>query len=139
MRPAKLAIGLLVTGNFLHVVGVEPQLGRDFRPEEDQVPSRDAVVILGHEFWTQQFGADPSILGRTVRLNGADFTVVGVTPPGFTGVDQFVRFQFYAPLMMWPRFTPDESARLFEARDYRRLTSWDASETASPRHRHRRS
>jgi len=120
--PAKLAIGLLVTGNFLHVVGVEPQLGRDFRAEEDQVPSRDAVVILGHEFWTQQFGADPSILGRSVRLNGADFTVVGVTPPGFTGVDQFVRFQFYAPLMMWPRFTPDESARPFEARDYRRLT-----------------
>src|SRR6185436_10305914 len=87
--PAKLTIGLLVTGNFFHVIGVEPQLGRDFRPEEDQVPGRDAVVILGHEFWTQQFAADPSILGRTVRLNGADFTVVGVTPPGFTGVDQY--------------------------------------------------
>jgi putative ABC transport system permease protein len=120
--PARLAIGLLVTGNFFHVVGVEPQLGRDFRTEEDAVPGRDAVVILGHEFWVQQFGADPSILGRSVRLNGADFTVVGVAPPGFTGVDQFVRFQFYTPLMMWPHFTPDNGAAVFEARDYRRLT-----------------
>ena len=120
--PAKLAIGLLVSGNFFHVIGVEPQFGRDFRPEEDQVQGRDAVVILGHEFWMQQFGGDPSVLGRAVRLNGADFTIVGVAPRGFTGVDQFVRFQFYIPLMMWPRFTTDAGVAMFEARDYRRLT-----------------
>jgi predicted permease len=120
--PAKLSIGLLVGGNFFRVIGVEPQLGRDFRPEEDEVPGRNAVVILGHEFWAREFGADRSILGRTVRLNGAEFTVVGVAPAGFTGVDQFVRFQFYAPLMMWPRFTADAGVRIFEARDYRRLT-----------------
>jgi predicted permease len=120
--PARLTIGMLVTGNFFGVAGIEPQLGRDFRPEEDQVPGRDAVVILGHEFWVQQFGADPSVLGRTVRLNGAEFTVVGVAPAGFTGVDQYVRCQFYTPLMMWPHFTPDAGDRLFEARDLRRLT-----------------
>jgi predicted permease len=120
--PAKLTIGLLVTGNFFRVIGIAPHLGRDFRPEEDRVPGRDAVVILGHQFWVQQFAADPSILGRTVRLNGAEFTVIGVTPAGFTGVDQYVRFQFYTPLRMWPRFTPDAGDRLFEARDVRRLT-----------------
>ena len=120
--PARLTIGLLVTGNFFRVVGVQPQLGRDFRPEEDQVPARDAVVILGHEFWRQQFGGDPAILGRTVRFNGADFTVVGIAPAGFTGVDQFTRFQFYTPLMMWPAFSPDAGVALFEARDDRRLT-----------------
>jgi putative ABC transport system permease protein len=118
----KLTIGMLVTGNFFQVVGIKPQLGRDFRPEENQVPGRDAVVILGHDFWAQQFGADPSILGRRVRINGIDFTVVGVAPAGFTGLDQYVRFQFYAPLMMWPRLTTTPNVQLFEARDVRSLT-----------------
>ena len=118
----KLSIGMMVSGNFFRVIGVKPQLGRDFRPEEDQVPGRDAVVILGYDFWAQQFGADPSILGRTVRLNGIDFTVVGVAPSGFTGLDQYVRFQFYAPLMMWPRLTTTPNVPVFEARDVRSLT-----------------
>ena len=61
------------------------------------------------------------MLGRTVQLNGLPFTIVGVAPEGFTGLDQYVRFQFYAPLMMWPRVTADSIARAFEARDYRAL------------------
>ena len=67
-------------------------------------------MILGHDFWEQQFGGDRSILGRTVRLNGIEFTVVGVAPPAFTGLDQFARFDFYAPLMMWPRLMTDPDA-----------------------------
>ena len=118
----KLRIGMLVSGNFFMAMRIEPQLGRAFRPEEDQVPGRDAVVVLGHDFWEQQFGGDRSILGRAVRLNGIDFTVVGVAPAEFTGLDRLARFDFYAPLMMWPRLMPDSSARLFEARDIRRLT-----------------
>ena len=55
----KLTLGLLVSGNFFTVMGVEPELGRTFRPEEDQVPGRDAVVILSHSLWEQQFGSDP--------------------------------------------------------------------------------
>ena len=112
---------MLVSGNFFRVIGVEPELGRAFRPDEDQVPGRDAVVILGHDFWQRQFGADRSILGRTVRLNGIDFTVVGVTPAGFTGLDQYVRYEFYAPLMMWPRLMTDPKVQPFEARDFRSL------------------
>ena len=73
-------------------MGVEPELGRAFRPDEDQVPGRDAVVMLGHDFWQREFGADRSIIGRTVRLNGIDFTVIGVTPAGFTGLDQYIRY-----------------------------------------------
>ena len=117
----RLRIGMLVTANLFPVMGVEPQLGRAFRPEEDQVPGRDAVVVLGHDFWEQQFGADRSIVGRTVWLNGIAFTVVGVAPAGFTGLDQFVRFDFYAPLMMWPRLMADSSIQPFDARDFRRL------------------
>jgi predicted permease len=117
----RLRIGMLVTGNLFPTIGIEPQLGRRFRPEEDQVPGRDAVVILGHNFWQQQFDADRSIVGRTVWLNGIAFTVVGVAPAGFTGLDQFTRFDFYAPLMMWPRLVADSSAQPLEARDFRSL------------------
>jgi macrolide transport system ATP-binding/permease protein len=117
----KLCVGMLVSGSFFRVVGVEPQLGRDFRPDEELVPGRDAVVILGHDFWEQQFGADPAILGRAVRLNGIEFTVVGVAPAGFTGLDQYVRFQFYAPIMMWPRLIENPGVRPLEARDFRSL------------------
>jgi macrolide transport system ATP-binding/permease protein len=120
--PPKLRIGMLVSGNFFTVMGVEPQLGRPFRPEEDQVPGRDAVVILGHDFWEQEFAASRSVLGQTVRLNGIDFTVIGVAPPQFTGMNQFVRFDFFAPLMMWPSLAADPKIRPLEARDLRQLT-----------------
>jgi MacB-like periplasmic core domain len=72
-RPGELPqmkTGMLVSGNLFCAIGVEPELGRGFRPEEDQVPGRDAVVVLGHDFWETQLGADRSIIGRTVRLNG---------------------------------------------------------------------
>ena len=71
-----LVSGKLFRGN----ASAEPALGRAFRAREDQVPGRDAVVVLGHEFWTRMFSADPSVIGRTVRLNGDPFTVIGVTP-----------------------------------------------------------
>src|SRR5204862_4559575 len=90
--------------------------------EEDEVPGRDGVVMLGHDFWTQQFGADPSVLGRTVRINGVEFTVIGVTPKSFTGLDQYTRFEFYAPLMMWKRLMTERGIEPFEARDFRGLT-----------------
>jgi predicted permease len=118
----KLTLGLLVSGNFFTVMGIEPELGRNFRPEEDQVPGRDAVVILGHTLWEQQFGADPSILGRQVQLSGIDFTVVGVAPARFTGMNQFVRADFFAPLMMWPRLAGDPAARPLEDRNLRSVT-----------------
>src|SRR5450759_493569 len=70
--------GMMVSGNYFHVLGVEPRLGRGFREEEDQVPGRDAVVVLGPDFWKHEFASDPSVLGRIIRLNGTEFTVIGV-------------------------------------------------------------
>jgi predicted permease len=117
----KLTMGLVVSGNFFTVLGVAPHVGRDFRPDEASVPDRDAVVILSHELWANQLGRDPSIVGRTIRLNGIEFTVVGVAAGGFTGLDQYARFQFYVPLTMWPRLA-DPGARPLDARNFRRLT-----------------
>jgi predicted permease len=118
----RLKLGLLVTGNMLSLMGVSPTIGRDFRPDEDQAPGRDAVVILGQTMWEQEFGADASVLGRRVRISGIDFTVVGVTPPSFTGMDQFVRSDFFVPIMMSPRLIAESKAASLEARDARNLT-----------------
>jgi macrolide transport system ATP-binding/permease protein len=95
--------GVLASGNFFGVMGVQPELGRAFRPDEDQVPGRDAVVVLSHNFWEQEFAADPAVLGRTVQLNGIPFTVIGVLPAKFTGLDQWIQPAFYAPLRMRPQ------------------------------------
>jgi macrolide transport system ATP-binding/permease protein len=103
------------------VLGVTPVVGRGFRPDEDQVPGRDAVVVLGNTMWEQEFGSDPGVLGRTIRLNGIEFTVIGVTPPEFTGLDPIVRTDFYIPLMMSPRIIADPKVGSLEARDARNL------------------
>jgi putative ABC transport system permease protein len=117
----RLTMGMLVSGNFFPVMGVEPELGRAFRLDEDQVAGRDAVVMLGHDFWERELGADRAILGRTIRLNGSAFTVIGVAPAGFTGLDQYIRFDFYAPLMMWQHLTTVPVSSPFDARDFRSL------------------
>ena len=95
--------GLYVSGNFFRVLGVEPALGRGFRPDEDVVEGRDAVVVLGHDFWAGQFGASPSVLGSHIRLNSIEFTIIGVAPEHFTGIDAFLRPQVFVPLSMSPR------------------------------------
>jgi predicted permease len=71
-----------VSPNYFSVLGVSPQLGRTFADGEDQ-PGRDHVVILGQELWERHFGSDTSILGRTIRLNREDYTVIGVMPSSF--------------------------------------------------------
>ena len=114
-----MKMGMLVTGNLFRTMGVEPELGRGFRPDEDQIPGRDAVLVLGHDFWEKDLAADRSILGRSVRLNGVDFTVIGVAPERFTGLDTFIRPAFFVPVMMWNRIATNPGANLLEARDQR--------------------
>ncbi len=100
---ARMKFGMYVSGNFFQVLGVEPALGRGFRPEEDQAEGRDAVVVLGHDFWVSRFGASPSVLGSKIRLNGVDLTVIGIAPEHFTGLDTFIRPTLFVPLAMSPR------------------------------------
>src|SRR5512146_2389629 len=101
----QMRAGVAVTDNFFSVLGVQPSLGRGFLPSEGQVEGRDAVVLLADDFWHSEFQADPAVIGRTLRINGIDFTVVGVAPPRFTGVDQFLRPSFYVPVMMSERLS----------------------------------
>src|SRR5215212_1995817 len=74
--------GRRVSVNLFHLLGVEPQLGRSFLPEEDQ-PGAGRVVILSHGLWQRRFGSDPGIAGKALTLNGRSYTVVGVMPQDF--------------------------------------------------------
>ena len=113
--------GMMVSGNYFHVLGVEPQLGRGFRENEDEVPGRDAVMVLGPDFWKHEFGSDPSVLGRAMRLNGTDFTVIGVAPDTFPGMQVFGRPDFYMPLAMARAFSTNPQKKFLEDRDDREL------------------
>src|SRR5258708_6066520 len=92
--------GILVSGNYFRALGVEPQLRRGFREDEDQVPGRDAAMVLGPDFWEHEFASDPAVVGRHVRLNGKEFTVIVVAPESFPGVQIFIRPDFYMPIAM---------------------------------------
>jgi predicted permease len=113
--------GMLVSGNYFKVRGVEPRLGRGFRASEDEVPGRDAVVVLAPGFWKSEFAGDPGVVGRTVRLNGTDFTVIGVAPESFPGMLVFSRPDLYVPLAMARLFSADPRKDFFMDRDARGL------------------
>jgi predicted permease len=74
--------GSYITDNFMGLLGVKPALGRDFGPADGR-PGAAKVVILGHAVWQRDFGGDPDIAGKPVRLNGESATIIGVMPPGF--------------------------------------------------------
>jgi MacB-like periplasmic core domain len=74
--------GLRVTINYFRTLGIQPALGRDFRPEEDN-PSASRVVILSNGLWRRHFGSDPSIVGKTITLSALSYLVAGVMPADF--------------------------------------------------------
>src|SRR3954467_10226990 len=118
----RVKAGMLVSGNFFRMLGVEPRLGRGFRDDEDASPGRAAVIVLGPDFWKHEFGGDPSVVGRAVRLNGSDFTIIGVAPESFPGLLIFQRPDFYMPLSMAGSFATNRDKNFFEDRDDRELT-----------------
>jgi macrolide transport system ATP-binding/permease protein len=102
--PAKLMLGLAVTPNFFDVLGLRPALGRGFRVDEDREP----VVVISDSLWDSQYGRDPSVIGRSVKLSKVDFTIIGVAPKNFPGLDRYAHESLYVPLGITPRFAPDE-------------------------------
>jgi predicted permease len=96
--------GLLVSGNYFDLLRVKPSLGRTFLPEEDSTPNGHPVVVLGYTFW-KKLGGDPAMLGNPITLNGRSFTVIGVAPASFTGVDVGFAPDMWLPISMhqWAR------------------------------------
>ena len=94
------AEGLLVSGNYFPALRLRPALGRLLGPDDDRVQGAHPVVVLSHSYWTTRFGADPSVLGGTLVVNGEPMTIVGVAAAGFSGNTMTDRPQVFMPLTM---------------------------------------
>ena len=86
-----------VSGNYFRVLGVQMERGRGFLDQEDLTGTPEAVAVISHELWQNRLGADPQIVGRSIRLDDIPFTVVGVTPADFTGTNP-LRNDIWTPL-----------------------------------------
>jgi predicted permease len=101
----ELAYVAAVSGNYFEVLGVDPQLGRVFNDEDDRAPGAAPYVVLSYDYWQSRFGGDPSVIERTMRLNGYPFTIIGVARRGFRGVDVTSSANIFMPIMMRSQVT----------------------------------
>ncbi len=94
-------MGEVVSANIFSVLGVKPFLGRLLLPEEDRdTPGAYPHAVVSHRFWRTYFRGDPAAVGRSVRINGHPYTLVGVAPPDFAGTFGGVSFDVWVPLSM---------------------------------------
>ena len=105
--------GQLVSGNYFQGLGVEAALGRTITPDEDTTLGASPVVVISASLWNRAFGADPEVVGRTVTLNGFKFTVIGVMPAEFKGLQTLGTVDFWAPLAMYEQLVTGQTARNF--------------------------
>lgn len=113
---AEVLFAELVTGNYFATLGIAPSIGRFFAPEED-VPGAPAVAVMNYASWQTRFGGTPDIIGRTVRLNDIVFTVVGVAPRGFIGVNAIFGPDFWLPAATAERVWPAQMRNVLRQRE----------------------
>lgn len=114
--------GEAVTGNYFDVLGVPAFKGRTFVPEEDEVPGRNPVAVIGHSLWQRRFNSDPELVGKTVTLNGHQLTVVGITPPQYTGMLREIASEVWIPTMTAPLLDAASGERVLTSRGNRWMT-----------------
>jgi predicted permease len=96
--------GQMVSASYFDMLGLRPAAGRFFLPDEDTKPSGNNVAVLSHALWTNKFGANPSVIGSTMMLNAAPYTIIGVAPHGFQGTFTFLNAeQVWVPVSMYPQ------------------------------------
>jgi predicted permease len=98
--------GQLVTGNYFDVLGVRAAIGRTLTPDDDRVPGGHPVAMISDGFWERRFARDPSVLNRSIVVNGHPMTIVGVTPRGFYGIVIGESPDVIVPVMMKAQMTP---------------------------------
>jgi len=99
-----LITGETITPNYFDLLGIPIPLGRSFREDENATPNAAPVMIVSHGLWQRNLGGTPDAIGKTVKISGIDYTVVGVAPRQFTGTIPGVPADFWVPLMMVDRF-----------------------------------
>src|SRR5688572_24492619 len=107
--------GMLVSGNYFGVLGIQPAAGRLIAPDDEPNVGESAVAVLSYDFWRNELGGDPDIVRRSLTVNGQLLTIIGVAPEGFFGTTLGWRPQIYVPLTMrWamePTAMEDEADR----------------------------
>jgi putative ABC transport system permease protein len=98
--------GTLVSGNYFDVLGVKAELGRTFLPDDDKTP----VAVISHNLWQRRFNSDTDVVGKSMILNGVQFTIVGVAPNDFVGAEEAFPRQVWIPLMMQASVRPGPPA-----------------------------
>lgn len=94
--------GLLVSGNYFTALGLEPALGRFLISDEVKMPGGAPVVVISYDYWQTRFARNPGVIGKGLRLNGNDLTVIGVAPRGFQGTAMRLSFDLFIPATMAP-------------------------------------
>lgn len=94
------ATGVLVSGNYFSVLGVNALYGRVITPDDDSAPGAHPVLVVSYGFWKNKLGENPNTVGQTLRINNYPFTVIGVAPPGFYGDTVGDAQDFWAPVTM---------------------------------------
>jgi putative ABC transport system permease protein len=90
--------GQLVSGNYYATLGVNAALGRTILPDDDRMPGEAPVCVISYNYWQRRFAGDPAVIGKTIHLSGATFTIIGVTPPDFFGLEVGSSLDISAPL-----------------------------------------
>lgn len=91
-----------VSASYFSLLGVSAPYGRTFQATEDEVPNRDYVAVLSDALWRRRFGADPAIVNKTIQMSGRTYTVIGIMPPGFTGITDTAQLWVPFALAGWP-------------------------------------
>jgi predicted permease len=94
--------GMLVTGSYFPVLGLQPAMGRLLGPSDDETVGGHPVTVLSYAFWESRLGADPKVVGKSITINGKQMTIIGVAPRGFDGTTFGSRPLFFVPMTMRP-------------------------------------
>jgi predicted permease len=129
----------MVSGNFFSMLGVTAAAGRLFRPEEDDRVFRGhPVVVLSYDYWVTRFARDPNAIGKKILVSNYPMTIIGVSAPGFAGLDPAVSPQIRVPILMEPIMQPDwawmnpASRRARWVQVFARLKPGSTAATAQP-------
>ena len=98
--------GVLVSGSYFPVLGVQPALGRLIGPGDDRTPGETPIVVLSHAYWQNRFASDPNVLNQTMIVNGHTMTIVGVAARGFDGTTLGVKPEIFVPITMRESMSP---------------------------------
>jgi predicted permease len=113
--------GVVVSGSYFDVLGVNPALGRLIRPQDEPRLDESPVVVLSYAYWQSRLGGDPGVLGTTLTVNNRPLTVIGVAPEGFTGAMPGYQPHIFVPLTMRWQMQPDEPRDGFELSPWNRF------------------